>query len=247
LGDKVLKGDMTIPEAQRAMAGLHQREPGDESETGGESPVEPTAEQLDNFIAALQLDPKEAFEAAQHVDDLLRAISRVKQLMERVGNGPAGRLLDMEREMADLKKMRERVKGSRPYAVCPKPVNAGDHSGCKICKGAGFISKEQVDKIPSAYRSLALHKFEEMDFPSEATSHRRIPLGHTCMDDPEFNAKGFSYLRWLTDQPKRCGISHRAQEAVRLRELWNINCNAYDDFLMLAARVQHERATMQAA
>lgn len=220
---------------------MHSREPGDESEPEGEAPIEPTAEQVDAIIASLPLDPEDAYEATQHVDELLKAISRVKQLMEKVGNGPAGRLLDADAERQSLTKMYERVKSARPYAVCPKPVNAGDHSGCKVCHGAGFITKGT--KVPGSFQSLALHKFEEMEFPKPHSPH--VPPDYSCLDDKEFNEKGFRYLRWLTDQPRKYGISHRAPEAQRLRELWEINCQSQDAFMKLVSRVQAGRATAE--
>jgi len=219
----------------------HEREPGDESEPTGEAPIELSDEQLDTFIASLPLDPEEAFESAQHVDELLKAISRVKQLLERAGNGPAGRLLDVESERQGLTKLYERVKSSRPYAICPKPVNAADHSGCKVCRGAGFITKET--KVPASFQSLALSKFEEMDFPPHSTATvKRIPLGYTSQDDKEFYAKAGHLFRWLHDQPKRLGVSHRTPEFQMLKAAEEALWDAYDGFLDMTATVQRDRS-----
>lgn len=85
--------------------------------------------------------------------ETVNSLNKIAKTLKDLASCPAGACLLLQQAELDLRNLKETVKFSAPYAVCPmcKGIAKSRKANC-ACKNRGWLRKNDYDNLPQEYR-----------------------------------------------------------------------------------------------
>jgi hypothetical protein len=150
LGDKVLKGEMTLSAALRQIKGQPESSPGRKPQVSRltDEPV------LDGHGKEVPKAFRRVFETRSDYDQAAKVLKQFRAIVKEIAEGPGSAHLDRAGVDGAVRKIGALLDDGRPLEVCPdcggkrSLEKSGKVTKCERCAAAGYIGTGTINRRP---------------------------------------------------------------------------------------------------